>query len=82
MPFVPSKPFYSLPELPDLGLPHKSRAYELCNLGLLELVKTPSGRVGMTADAIIRYFAQVVPLKEAKRDHSAALAGRKGRARA
>ena len=59
--------FYTLSMFKAAGLPGRTRAYDLANLGLLMLVKDGAGRVGVTRAEAERYFATARPLSECKR---------------
>ncbi len=76
-PTVPEPFFLPLasPAWKSYGLPGRTTAYEQSRLGLLNLIKSPTGRVGVTRAEAERYFADMSqPLRDSKRDHSAATA--------
>jgi len=67
---TPELLFYSLEQFRAAGGPGRTKAYELAGLGLLELVKSPHGKVGVTAAEVRRYFAASTPIALVKRDTS------------
>ena len=67
---TPELLFYSLEQFHAAGGPGRTKCYELANLGSLKLIKSPHGKVGVTADEARRYFAQSVPICFVKRDTS------------
>jgi len=71
--------FYPLSEFKAIGLPCRTKAYQLSRLGFLNLVKDPAGRVGITAEEARRYLALSRPLAECKRDLGKATAARRRR---
>jgi hypothetical protein len=68
---APAPFFIVLRDFKAFGLPCRSQAYHLNDLGLLNLSVDPAGRRGVTADEARRYVASAKPLAEVKRDLSA-----------
>jgi hypothetical protein len=71
---APQLLFYTLDQLQAAGGPGRSKAYELADHGLLNIVKSPAGRVGVTADEARRFFAASQPIGQVKRNLAKATA--------
>jgi hypothetical protein len=54
-----------------VGLPGRTRAYDLAKSGALRLVKDAAGRVGVAAEEARRYVGSARPIGECKRDMAA-----------
>lgn len=67
--FIPIGDFRLYPELPG-----RTRAYELHKLGLLELIRMPNGKVGITAAERQRYINRAQSITAAKPDRTNAIA--------
>ena len=75
-PFIPmDRPGRRSPEWKRFGLPGATKSYEAHSLGMLSLIKSPTGIVGVSGFEAVRFYIENSrPLDKAKRDRSRATA--------